>query len=436
MRDKRFAQRCSSEVGTVIPFVALGMTMLLLFLALALDQGVRYSGRTQLQQLVDASAQAALMAFAEPGAERADATAAARNVASMTGITQGFASSDLLVEYGRYDFEQNTFTRESMPIGPPQAVRVAANKMGENAFRSLLTGAPITANADSVAALRCRNVVFVQDVSSSFRDDIAKVQDALRKTLAILRLQDGFSSIETRVGLVAYRNIVVPAGTTSSLVAPNDPAISRAIEALDDDGVLCKGSVEQLSATQFRVPACVGSDMRAGLAEAEELLEPGRGKVESCEDLVLSISDGVPCKVTKENLEAGLSPFIAAIANVEFGPAPAGEPQGGGSTPRETIDFVNADMRESGSIAVLTANSDQPVRTSSGGAFSQAELDAFLKTCPTARNASTTEQQVNSDFAKSLITGFGQAFSSSRDADTMAKEMGAALQTIPPVVVQ
>src|SRR5262245_16087696 len=113
MRDERIAQRCSSdlekdvvrhrsEAGTVIPFVAFGMTALLLFLALALDQGVRYSGRTQLQQLVDAAAQAALSALAVPGATRDDARRAVSNVVTMTPVTQGVQPSDLVVQFGRF----------------------------------------------------------------------------------------------------------------------------------------------------------------------------------------------------------------------------------------------------------------------------------------------------------------------------------------------
>ena len=431
MRDERFAQRCSSEAGTVMIFVAAGMLAILLFLALALDQGVRYSGRTQLQQLVDAASQAALAALAQPEAERSEADAAAREIARMTPVSQGFdATRDLNVQFGRYDFATQTFVAEGMPVGPPAAVRVSANKTGASALQSLLTGAPISANADSIAALRCRNVVFVQDVSSSFRDDIGNIQAALTRTVELLRREES-AGIETRVGLVAFRNIVVDKATTDSLVPPSSAAIIDAIAALDDDDVLCKGSIRPVSTfpLRFEVPACVGSDMRDGLEEAEDLLEPGNGKIPACEDFVLTISDGVPCKVTPENVDQ--FPF----AEVFFGPALPGEPQGGGATRQETLDYVNSDMRDSGSIAVLTANSDEPENLEFNGIPTQQELDAFLKTCPTDR-ASTSQQQFNQEFARQLITGFGQSFESKVSAEDMAAEMRAALRSIPPVVVR
>lgn len=433
MRDERFAQRCSSEVGTVIPFVALGMTALLLFLALALDQGLRYSGRTQLQQLVDASAQAAMMAFGVPGAGRPEATLAARNVAANTSVTQGFQSSDLVVTFGRYDFATSQFTPETMPMGAPQAVRVQASKAGDKAFRSLISGAPVVADADSVALLRCRNVVFVQDVSASFRDDIGKVQTALRQTVQAIRDQGGSGGIETRIGFVAFRNIVVPSATSTQLVPASSGLVDAAIDKLDDDNVLCKDSIRQVSVTRFIVPACVGSDMRSALEEAEELLEPGNGKVEACEDLILTISDGVPCLVTQQNLSQGLS-GLARFADLELGTPLPGEPRGGGSTADQTLDYVNTDMRESGSIAVLTTNTSRPPPPLTFPP-TQEQLDGLLGKCPQAGPVGN-EQQVNSEFARKLITGFGQSFSSSRDASVMAKEMSAALQTIPPVVVR
>jgi hypothetical protein len=333
-----------------------------------------------------------------------------------------------VVEFGRFDFASGGFVPETMPVAPPQAVRVTANKLGANSFQGL-GGAPVAADANSVALLRCRNVVFVQDVSSSFREDIGKVQDALRQAVAILELQGGFGGVETRVGLVAFRNIVVPAGSTDTLLSPSDTRIDDAIEALDDPTVLC-GTPMMERGNTIIVPACVGSDMRAGLVEARRLLQPGNGKNAACEDLVLTVSDGVPCKILEENLDDSLPLFARFFGfDVVFGPALPGEPQGGGSTAAETLAFVNANMRSTGSIAVLTANSNQPTNPDPD------DLNSFLGTCPTA-NTSTSQQTVNEDFANQLITGFGQPFASTKTAEAMAAELIAAMQTIPPVVVR
>jgi hypothetical protein len=426
MRDKRSEEQCRNETGTVLPFVALFMTVLLLFLAFALDQGVRYAGRTQLQQMVDAAAQAALVAILKPGGDRTTAEAAARAVAANTDIMQGFNPATLVVDFGRYNFgapaSERVFTMETN--GALQAVRVSAAKSGENSFSSFFMPAnKVSADAESIAALRCRNVVFVQDVSSSFRDDIANIQQALKATVAALARQDAFSGVQSRVGLVAFRNIVVPAATTQNLVAPSDSAITAAIDRLSDPGVLCTGSIKQVSANRFQVPACVGSDMEGGLEVAEELLEPGRGKLDQCEDMVLTISDGVPCEVTPANVDT--NPNDGTI--VEFAPALNGEPQGGGSTRADTLSYVDREM-QSMSIAVLTANSDALARPTRS-------LDDYLKTCPTDAEATASMQQVNASFAASLIQGFGEAFSSSRVPAEMAAEMTTALQTVPPVVV-
>jgi hypothetical protein len=429
MRSKRFAQRCSSEIGSVLPFVALGLTTLLLFLALALDQGVLYVGRTQLQQMVDASSRAALLALARQGATRQDAISAANEVAANNSLMQGgLANTNFNVVFGTYNFLTGAFVQEEMPIGTPQAVRIVVSRAGDRSFKSLLTGSDIVANADSIAALRCRNVVFVQDVSSSFKEDITKIQDALRTTIAILALQDSFTAVGTRVGLVAFRNIVAPAGTTRMLVAPGDVAIRNAIDALDDDNVLCKDSIERqftAGGVLALVPSCVGSDMRGALRETERLLAPGNGRLEACEDLVLTISDGVPCKITEADL-LQFPPFIRS----EFKPAPPGEPQGGGSTRQETLDFVNTTMRQTRSIAVLTANSDD--RADPSGPITEANLDDFLKICPEVRGETA---QVDVEFANRLVSGFGQSFESNRSQAELAEQMGAALRSIPPVIV-
>jgi hypothetical protein len=426
MREERFAEQCRNEAGTVLPFIALGMTFLLVFLALALDQGVKYSGRTQLQQMVDSASQAAMLALISPGGTTAKATTAARNVVANTKLMGTFNPGDLQVAYGKYDFQTKTFAE----IGGEnvQAVRVRADKLGGNAFISPLTGSQVGANADSIAALRCRNVVFVQDVSSSFRDDIEGVKVALNFVVDALQAQSNATGIDTRVGLVAFRNIVVPAGSTERLVRPGDDAIRDAIENLSDDAVLCKGQIEQVSLLPptFVVPACVGSDMRAALTEAEALLGPGRGKLDACEDLVITISDGVPCKITRQNLDQ----FFGAI--IVFGPARPGEPQGGGSTRNETINFVNREMRDFGSIAVLTANSTKPAKPN---AFSQAGLDAFLESCPADSINGPQSKAQDDEFAATLISGFGQAFKSGKDPNSMGTEVSNALSTIPPVVV-
>jgi hypothetical protein len=401
MRDKRLAQRCSSETGAILPFVAAGMTAMLLLLALALDQGIRYSGRTQLQQVVDSSAQAALMALNRTGAGQAEAIAAARQAANLTPVTGGgFSGQDLIIEFGRYSFANGDF--DPMPSGTPQAVRVTANKIGDSGFEGL--SGRITANAESIAALRCLNLVFVQDVSSSFDDSIRNVQSALRATVDLLRNELAFGA-ETRVGLVAFRNIVVPRATTPSLVPVTSSTITDVIEALDDPDVVCTSNDDDVLTTGI-VPACVGSDMLDGLRRAEALLAAGNGKNEACEDFVLTISDGVPCRFEEADL-----PFGA-----RFGPALPGEPQGGGSSSQDTLAFVNERMRTFGSISVLTTNDAR------GG---------LLSRCPTERG----DPDINVNFARQLITGFGRSFESNRNTNAMAAEMSAALRGIPPVTV-
>jgi hypothetical protein len=414
MRGKRFAQRCSSEVGSVLPFIALGLTTLLLFLALALDQGVLYVGRTQLQQLVDASSRAALLALARQGATRQDAIDAANEVAANNTLMQGgIANANFNVVFGTYNFVSGSFFPESMPVGTPQAVRISIGKSGARSFDSLM-GGDINVNAESIAALRCRNVVFLQDVSASFAEDIVKIQNALRTTVSILALQDSFSSIGTRVGLVAFRNIVVPAATTPMLVPPGDASIRNAINQLSNTNVVCDDP-----RTLGVIPSCVGTDMKAALERAAELLAAGRGRLESCEDLIVAVSDGVPCRVTEEDID----PF-------RFSPPPPGEQAGGGSTKEETLAFVESAMRSTRSIAVLTTNSG----TRDGrGPFT--ERFAITR-CPEQRGLSDDENnEIDREFADKLVSGFGQSFDSDRSETELAEQMNAALRSVPPVIV-
>ena len=435
--------RCRSELGSVMPFVVAGMTTLLLFLILAIDQGVLYAGRTQLQQLSDSASRAALLALAEPNSTRADAITAANTIAANTSLMQGGnARTNLQVEFGSFDFAASGdgFVPEAMPLeAKPQAVRVTTSKTGENALRSLLTGSVINANAEGTAALRCRNIVILQDVSSSFRDDIGKIQDALRKTLQLLADQQGTSSISNRVGLVAFRNRVVAAATTPRMVPATDASIRNAINALDDPGVVCNGSVERRGIppfVEYFVPACVGTDLIEGLEAAENLLAPGNGKLGTCQDLILTVTDGVPCRI---ETEAELTPPGFLPGFVHFQQAPPGEPTGGGSTKEDTLRYVQQDMSPTLNIAVLTANSARtPPQPSPFILPSEAEATQLLGVCPIDQlNSRNRNNQLDIEFANGLIQGFGRAFQAAiEDRSQMAEQMSSALRSIPPVLVR
>jgi hypothetical protein len=417
MRSKRFAQRCSSEIGSVLPFVAAGMGVLLLFLLLVIDSGVVYVGRTQLQQRVDAAARAAMLELSRVGSTRASAEQEANEVADKNSLMQdGITPTTLKVEFGKYIFsgEKPGFTPNTDPMMTPQAVKVSINKSGGQAFRSLLTGAEINVSAESVAALRCRNIVFVQDVSSSFKEDIGKIQAALRATVDLLASQESFNAVGTRVGLVAFRNIVPAGGTTGKLLAPDDPALRAAIEALSDPRILCDRELDRINMT---VPRCVGSNMLAALQETERLLAPGNGRLEACEDLVLTISDGVPCKIDQSDLAFGFT----------FAREPASEPAGGGSTRDETLAFVNRSMRATRSIAVLTTNTGTP-----GGGGITESFDNFLRECPETRGQG---REIDVEFANKLVSGFGQSLESDLSPSELAEQMDAAMRSIPPVIV-
>jgi Mg-chelatase subunit ChlD len=301
------AERRGERGAVTLPFIALGIGTLLLILMLVLNSGLANLGRTQLQVVADNAARSALLAVGQANLQDPDtsitelqriARSTAEEVAEANTVIQGGISAgtaDLEIELGRFRLNDGTFE----PVGMmqiPTAVRVTARRSSEatsGPFQSLFASRArpefneVQSDAVSISSLRCKNLVFVVDLSGSFRANVDFVQGALLTSLDILEAPD-------RVGVVAFAGGVIEQSidgqqvSSTVLVDPTDVAI--------------RDSIALLSLADGRV----GTDIGAGIRRADQLVREGQPDP-NCENLVIVLSDG-------NNVGASDAATVAAAA--------------------------------------------------------------------------------------------------------------------------
>ena len=97
--DRRHDRR-----GGVAIIVALSITVLLMFAALAIDFTFLVTARMRAQNAVDSAAHAGMVAFTRSEGDADYAVTVAESMLSLNGISEG------TVEVGAYDFDADTFT--------------------------------------------------------------------------------------------------------------------------------------------------------------------------------------------------------------------------------------------------------------------------------------------------------------------------------------
>jgi len=115
-----------SERGVVMVYIALGMTSMALFMALALDVGEAYLARTQLQTVADSGARAALQVLLREGGSQSDARAAATRTSAGSVVNGGVQITAQDVVFGDYDYDTRTFRPGENSKAP--AVQVTARR--------------------------------------------------------------------------------------------------------------------------------------------------------------------------------------------------------------------------------------------------------------------------------------------------------------------
>ncbi len=481
--DDSAREKGAREEGNISIVVVILMVFLLGVFALTFDMGTLYIGQSQLQTVADSSARAALGALMSPdrtleATPREQASDMARKIGKQVSVIQGgVKDADIRVEFGRFDFATRTFSTNIGSTVIPPAVRVTASRSSRTgdsgALRTLTPKQDMSLSVSSIAARRCRNVVLATDVSSSFAESIGIVQTALDRVVDRL----GMSGAPDKVGLVAFRNIVVTKDraelpvSSDSLVSPQDLKASGQLLRLANDDVSCPvptgGSrfFGGLSRDRLPLPGCVGTNMAAAIDKARELFEKERNGPNggSCENILVILSDGVPCKIDGDLLQArvrrveveGLPISIDEKLIGAANETKSDERVGGGSTQMETRlaqqRLVNEIGASIATIAVNTAreNSDGemcllPPMAGQGPGNGAVSLSprVFITTDPNAPQGSPLTELLASntpedqEFLGGMTSGFGMAFEPGAiESDLLARSMDEALSAIPPVTV-
>lgn len=285
IQDLRLPDRALRR-GAVVAQVAVALTLLLGFAALAVDVGMMYTARAELQRSADAAALAAAAELADfssgdpkVGARAVAAELAAINTVAAAGVK--LATSDVIFGYasvssatGKYTFEPNeTF---------PNAVRVKVRRTGDSPsgalalyFARILGHASADVGAEATAVLTPRDICFVLDLSASHNDDSSlrsyknieiankDVWRGLRSASTPIKDSLGFTSsvAVTRNGN-GTSTVTVTLSTTAGSAASGLSSVVFGIDANAQAAAMASASA---SGGTFAAPT-VGTDSATGIS--------------------------------------------------------------------------------------------------------------------------------------------------------------------------
>ena len=244
--------------GVAVVLTAVLVVVLFGMVALTFDVGYLSNIRADLQHVADGTSLAGASAIGlEPDVIRARVHEYATKYRGLAKLS--LADSDIVL--GTWDANNGTFT----PVANEDEDRVDAVRVfaemsvarGNPAplffgtiFGKQLTNVSASATA-SFATGVAWNVVIVQDVTSSFKDDIPEARVADQALVDCIRDKAGGDTLVGLVTFTGYGQVVSP---LEEVEASYD-FISAAIAALDQCG---RGSM----------PPCSGTNIAAGLVEA------------------------------------------------------------------------------------------------------------------------------------------------------------------------
>ena len=225
-----------SRRGSYAIIVALLLIVLLGFAALAIDMSYIRLARLQAQNAADAGAHAALIELRNTRDQEAARSRAAQLV-NMNSIAGDAAVLDPAtdVQFGGWDFPSHTFDADAEFVNAVQVrVRREADAPG-GAIPLMLARiwgadeADVRSNGNSVGALRSREILIVQDVTGSFRDEIGDARTASLTLLDTVH-DNGFPA--DKVGMVTFVS-AAEAWTDLQRVEPNYSSIRSQWTTLD-----------------------------------------------------------------------------------------------------------------------------------------------------------------------------------------------------------
>ena len=196
------------RAGNYAVVIAIVLTVLLSFAALAVDISYMRLAALQAQNAADAGAHAALVAYRRTGDEE-EARDVALEVMSQNVIVGTAVSVDAQTDivFGGWDYDDSSFDSNAAYTNAVQ-VLVMRDEDSDDGPINLLV-APIigfdTTNvqASATGAVRSRDVLLVLDTTRSFKDEIGDAKAALLAFLDYM-YNEGDTAPKDRIGLATF----------------------------------------------------------------------------------------------------------------------------------------------------------------------------------------------------------------------------------------
>ena len=274
------SRRGRSERGVVLAVTGIFMVVLTGMAALSVDLSYLYLANTELQIAADAASLAAMDAIRDgksrPDARRVAVAVASQNQAAAESVELG--PEDIV--FGTYDFAEDRFERGGV-FGNPTAVQVIArrtrNSRGgpvDTIFAGVFGQAQSDVSAAAIASAAERDLVFVQDTTFSFLEEIDQAKGA---GITMVRAMAGQNLGGDRVGVISF-NEASRRELGMTTVESELPSIVDAI-----------GDIQPC--TDNTLPNCQGTDIAQGFNAATAMMRAHRSFAQKA---IVLVSDGMP----------------------------------------------------------------------------------------------------------------------------------------------
>jgi len=277
---RRTVPRRAKERGAILALTGILLMVFLGMIVLGVDLGYVSMVQGELQASADAASLAAVDTLRDGGthddAKQAAIAVAGKNSAAGDGVSLSIQN----VDFGSYDPDSGQFVTPPS-LAYPAAVRVTAER-GAAApdgplnllFGGVIGHAQANVSGQAIAALGKRQMVIVQDVTGSFRQEIEDAKDA----------------DETLVNAMAAQNL---GGEDVGLVTFDEAATERlAITPLHANLQQITDTIEDFAACQSGAPNCAGTHIAPGLDTATDMF--GDRGSEHAQKVIVLVSDGMP----------------------------------------------------------------------------------------------------------------------------------------------
>jgi len=269
---RRIRRRGYSAIVLLLSF-----TVLLAFLAMAIDWSAVASAKAELQVAADAAAVGGASALPDTDEALVRAEAYAAEI-SIRGEAVKLVDEDVI--FGTWDSDARTFTEGVEDVN---AIKVTVRRELEMPIMKMLGMPTLTleavAGGGATSGGPAPDLVIVQDVTSSFSAEIA---DARNADAALVDCVYEKADDQTKIGLTAFTgfelNLLAP--TTLTTYAAGYTTVKSKISKIK----IC-GSTG--------MPSCSGTNIAAGLYLAKNILDGSDSAPEIGRAAIL-VSDGAP----------------------------------------------------------------------------------------------------------------------------------------------